>query len=337
MYLDEWSSANWSLEGYLSQFDARLLSTPEGRRALTCLDPLLFGLIYFRHHLRSGANHDGPVTLADFHLDMCRRCLTWIDGRAHRDAEVAPRDSGKSTWNFLIRPAWALAHGHRNYVAAFADSGPQAQQHLSSFKMELNDNELLKLDFPELCTPKFRQRGLTVSDNKNLYISEANQVFMAKGIDSSSLGSKQGAQRPDLILFDDIEPDESNYSEMQKDKRCHSMISSVMAMNLNAAVLVSGTVTMHGSVVHDLVRTVLDPDGTWIEELKGRPDITQEGFTTNYYPALYDDPETGEARSVWPARWSVDWMTRPLNPDFVCPVHGAANKQAHGPVWDAGA
>lgn len=307
-YLKGVNSETFAYEAYLSQFDPRLLACSQGRRALTKLDPLLFALLYFPHHLRSGIHHDGSITMADFHIDMCRRSIWWVDGKSHRHAEVAPRDSGKSTWNFLIRPAWALAHKHRTYVAAFADSGPQAQQHLSTFKNELKENELLRKDFPSLCTPKLRDRGITISDNKNLYISHENQIFMAKGIDASSLGAKQFETRPDLILFDDIEPDASNYSEYQKDKRAHSMISSVLAMNLQAAVVVSGTVTMHGSVVHDLVRTVSDPGGQWTEELRGRPDITEEKFAVHYYPALFDDPTSGEKRSVWPQRWSVRYL-----------------------------
>ncbi|MGW5064256.1 hypothetical protein ACWEQ2_44535 [Streptomyces sp. NPDC004096] len=45
-YLDGMDAEKFSLDTYLSQFDARLLADPEGRRTLTRLDPLLFGLDY---------------------------------------------------------------------------------------------------------------------------------------------------------------------------------------------------------------------------------------------------------------------------------------------------
>jgi hypothetical protein len=306
-YLDGITAANFDWEAYVCQHDPVMLLDPRGRRVLTKLDPLLFGLLYFQKHLRSGDMHDGPVTLADFHLDMCRRSYEWIRPGRHRAAEVAPRDSGKSTWNFLLRPMWALAHRHRKYVSAFADSGPQAEQHLLSFKQELDENELLRLDHPGLCTPKKRVTGVSVSDTKNLYVSRNDQIFSAKGIDSSTLGAKVGNQRPDLILFDDIEPDASNYTEYQKDKRAHSMIASVLPMNLQAAVIVSGTVTMAGSVVHDLVRTVTQPDGDWKELINPDCDITQEDFEVHYYPAIVDNGD-GTERSVWPEKWPMEFL-----------------------------
>lgn len=311
-YLEGLTGANFDYLEYLGQFPEELLLNSKGRRLLTKLDPLLFGLLYFPHHLRSGAMHDGPITLADFHLDMCRRSREWITPGRHRAAEVAPRDSGKSTWNFLLRPMWALAHRHRVYVAAFADSGTQAEQHLLSFKKELDENQLLRKDHPSLCEPARRLSGTSVSDTKSLYVSRNNQIFQAKGIDSSTLGAKVGNQRPDLILFDDIEPDASNYSEYQKDKRAHSMISSVLPMNLHAAVIISGTVTMPGSVVHDLVRTVIAPEGDWHETVNPDCDITQEDFDVHYYPALFDGPD-GLPRSVWPAKWPVDYLVSQQN------------------------
>lgn len=306
-YLDGVTSEDFDLVDYLARCDIQFMRTSKGRRWLTRLDPLLFGLLYFPHHLRSGDNHEGPITLADFHLDMCRRSRHWIMPGRHRAAEVAPRDSGKSTFNFLIRPMWALAHRHRKFVAAFADSGAQAEQHLISFKQELDENELLRQDFPGLVSPAKRISGVSVADNRNLYVSQNKQVFMAKGIDSSTLGAKLGVQRPDLILFDDIEPDEANYSEYQKDKRCSTIINAVLPMNLKAAVIISGTVTMPGSIVHDLVRTITEPEGEWREHLAHRPNITEEGFEVNYYPALYQD-DAGDYRSIWPQRWSVGYL-----------------------------
>src|SRR5882724_3608673 len=112
------------------------------------------------------------------------------------------RGSRKSTWLFLILPAWALAHGHRKYVAAFADTATQAETHLKSLKMELDTNELLRFDFPAFCSPSLRPDGRTVANDQSLTVRANDAVFMAKGIDSSALGAKVGSQRPDCILFD---------------------------------------------------------------------------------------------------------------------------------------
>src|SRR5690606_4851931 len=234
----------------------------EARRLLTRMDPQLFALIYLSKHLRGPETGDS-VSFSRFHVELADSAKQWarrdLGPREHREAWVAPRGSGKSTWLFCILPIWALAHGHRRYVAAFADSGPQAMQHLISFKRELDTNLLLRHDYPELCNPSRRPSGGSVADTQSLYIAASGAVFQAKGIDSSTLGAKVGNTRPDVILFDDIEPSASNYSAYQKEKRQDTIVNAVFPMNLNAVVLFAGTTTMYGSVIHDIVRTVTEP------------------------------------------------------------------------------
>lgn len=286
------------------------LSTTAARLAACELDPMLFGVIYFGKHLTDKAA--GTVSMADLHLDMCRRARQWarkdLGLEEIRDAWVAWRESGKSTWNFLILPTWALAYGHRLYALAFADSGPQAQTHLMTFKLELGMNPLLQLDFPELCTPGKRRANIQASDNRSMYIAQSGAVFHAKGIDSSTLGTKVGDVRPDLILLDDIEPDESNYSELQKDKRLHTVLSAVFPMNQRAAVSLTGTVTMAASIVDDIVKTTREPNAPdppdWPAEAK---------FKVRYYPLMRQIEATGELESAHEQRFPLSWIREPIS------------------------
>jgi phage terminase large subunit-like protein len=307
-YLADIHGETFTVEDYLGRIEDEwpgLLGTTRGRKILSRLDPLLFAILYFPHHLQSGSDHQGPITLSRFHIEACQLARSWADGKRHRDAVIAPRGSGKSTWFFLILTTWALAHRHRTFVAAFADSASQAQQHLISFKQELDNNDLIRMDFSGLVEGAKRVSGASVADRKDLYVSRNQQVFQAKGIDSSTLGAKVGNQRPDLILFDDVEPDESNYSDYQKVQRLSTIINAVFPMNLNAAVVFSGTVVMAGSIMHDLVRTVTEEqeaeDESW-------PDwVYEEGISVHYYPALSWDGD-GNAISIWPQMWSTEWM-----------------------------
>lgn len=307
-YLDGITGESFTVEDYLAKIEAEwpgVLTTSHGRRVLCRLDPLLFALIYFPEHLRAGTSHEGPITLSRFHIEACQIARSWIDGGRHRDAVIAPRGSGKSTWFFLILSTWALAHLHRRYVAAYADSAAQAQQHLISFKQELDDNALLRKDHPGLVQGAKRVSGASVADRKDLYVSTNHQVFQAKGIDASTLGSKVGNQRPDLILFDDVEPSEANYSDYQKDQRLATIVNAVFPMNLNAAVVFSGTVVMFGSIMHDLVRTVTEEQEMEDDSWPGWVD--EEGVAVHYYPAL-DWDEEGNPISIWPQVWSTEWM-----------------------------
>lgn len=302
----------------LRDFDPRLLTVPEGRRALSQNDPLMFAAIYMPHHLKD--SEKSSITLCDFHTDLIgyARTLTADSGsmspKANRDCFIAPRQSGKSTWIFTIIPMWAAAHGHKKFIAAFSDSETQAENHLFTFKQELMNNELLREDFPELCASKEGQSnaGRALMNNRNQIMQSNGFIFMAKGADSAALGMKVGALRPDLLLFDDIEKGESNYGPTEIRKRKETLISDLFYLNTWAHVAIVGTTTMPHSImdqirkVHDaksiydgpedLFRDSLDADLRW---------VVDENITTHYWPVVLQEND-GTEFSLWPERWSME-------------------------------
>jgi hypothetical protein len=301
-YLADIDPASWTWAAYLLRYSTAQLTTDRARRSLCRVDPLLFAIIYLRHHL-SCDETGGQISISQFHIDLCRSARQWIRrdiGPAEcRDAWVAPRGSGKSTWAFLILPLWALAYRHRKYIAAFANTATQAEGHLASLKRELDENSRLRRDFPKLCAAKRRPNGMPVADRQDVYIAASGVAFTARGIDSSTLGAKIGEQRPDEIILDDIEPDASNYSEHEKEKRLATVRNALMPMNLNAVLWFVGTTTMDGSIIHDLVRQATDPDSPqWPREEKVR---------VHYYHAIIDQPD-GTRVSLWPQRWTIAYL-----------------------------
>lgn len=296
---------------YLARFAARrfkdgtrMLDNPFGRRYLTRLEPRLFALVYLRHHL-AGAETGGVVSFSEAHREWYDHMLGWVkpqvEPKTWRHAYVAPRASAKSTTWFLVAPLWAAAHRHSRFVAAFADSASQAEGHLTTLKRELDTNELLRKDYPELCEPAVREgRGVKVADNRAMMQQRNGFVFAAKGVDSSALGMKVGEKRPDLIILDDVEPDASNYSAHLVGKRLATIQNALLPLNEWARVVLVGTVTMDGSLIHQLVRstTTSAQPAQW---------ITDERFVCHYYPALTTGDD-GEPRSLWPEKWSVEYL-----------------------------
>lgn len=297
---------------------APLLKTAEGRRVLTRHDPLLFARIYFPHHISNPV--DGSMTVCDFHIDLLDYAESWArpvgKSKEYRSCFIAPRQSGKSTWIFLLLPMWAAAHGHRKFVAAFSDSEAQAITHLHTFKMELMNNELLANDFPELVAPaKVGNSSKEMLNNRNQIMQDNGFIFMAKGADSAALGMKLGAQRPDVLLFDDIEPGESNYSEYEARKRKETLVSDLFALNTWAVVAIVGTTTMPNSLIDqmrkvhahaaeytgepELFREALDPELRW---------IVDENINVHYWPVILG--EGGDERSLWPERWSMEDLNK---------------------------
>lgn len=295
-------------------------TTPSSRRAATVDDPLLFAWTYLPHHLRSEETGD-QITLSVVHQAWAEYARGWMGGlggpQEHRDTFVGPRGMGKSTWFFLILPMWAAAHEHVKFIAAFADSATQAETHLQTFRHELDANTLLRKDYPELCRPAVRgrrsetptgpaeaQRGTLISDNRGMTMAASGFVFAARGIDSGNLGMKVGSRRPELLILDDVEPGEAGYSAEQMKKRLGTIKDVIFPLNVNARVVIVGTVTMPGSIVHQLVRSrggAEDSD----KELEW---ISEENIAVHYH-APFITHDDGTETSVWPGRWSTEFLT----------------------------
>jgi phage terminase large subunit-like protein len=282
LFGDAWHSA-WRTE-------------PEYRRWATRLNPVLFAYTYLSHHL-SSPETGGRMSLARHHVDMAAAAVRWRRPGAHRDAWVAPRGGAKTTWQFLILPLWALAHEHRRFCVAFADTESQAVKHLDDVRIELAENDLLLYDFPGLGSP----RGRRTRNNGTEYVSSSGAAFMARGMGTSSLGLKRGSARPDLLVGDDLEPDEGSYSPAGKVARLSTWQNKVLPMNEQAAVSLAGTVTMHGSILHDVVRAE-------IGEGHPAPWIADGGWRTHYYPAITQDPATGAEVSYWETRHPLAYL-----------------------------
>jgi len=283
---------------------ANPLNIPEVRRKLTVHDPLLFAVLYLPHLIKMDPTRrtdaPGNITFADLHLELCRYARRWEalpEPRQSREAFIAPRSCGKSTWLFLILPMWAMAHRHIDFIAAFSSAGPQATKHLAGFKNELDTNELLRTDFPKLCAAMKRPGGQSVADTQKMYFSKSQQTFAAAGLDEEILGlTDPRKRRPQLIIMDDIEPDEANYSQHQAGKRMLSVRDTILPMNERAHVALVGTVTMLGSLVHQLVQTKIEKEepADWIVE---------ERFQVNYF-----DPIPDGTRSIWAEKWPLEYL-----------------------------
>lgn len=287
----------------LKDVPVELLKISEGRIALTKYDPMLFALTYLPHHLQ---NAQGQITLSEFHVDLAEYGKLWTAPPAkpkqHRDAFIAPRECGKSTWIFLILPMWAAAHGHVKFIAAFSDAASQAETHLMTFKNELESNEILQADYPELCKPKVvSSTGRAMASNSWRIIQSNDFIFDANGIDTNSLGKKVFGQRPDLIILDDIEKGEKNYSEYQAGQQKNTVFDDIAPMNIYARMIFVGTTTMPNSVIDQFRKYAEGYDNQELNWIK------DQNITVHYYPAIIQNDD-GTERSVWEEKWSLDWL-----------------------------
>lgn len=264
----------------------------EYRRRWTRDSPLRFALVYLEHDLVLQGVEPPTMTFSSFHLALCRSARRWQQPKRWREGWIAPRQMGKSIWGFKVLPLWAIAHKHRNFFWAFSYTKDQAVAHLANLRMELDSNELLMRDFPEL-RPK-RIRG---ASNTQSTVVAGGGTFEAVGLGGTVIGRRAGSDRPDLMIGDDIEPLEEDYSVEQRAALLRKFLVGILPMGAaHAAVGIFGTVTMYRSITHDFVL-----HGKGREEIEW---IVNNGFIPRVFPGIVEEAD-GTTSSLWPDRWPL--------------------------------
>ena len=116
-------------------------------------------------------------------------------------AMAMPRGSGKTT---LAECAclWAMLNGHREFVALIGSDEGHASDMLESIKMELDGNDLLLADFPEVVFPIQRLDGIANRCNGQLYAGDRTYIgWTAKEIVLPTVRPQGWPDHPHLKSF----------------------------------------------------------------------------------------------------------------------------------------
>lgn len=188
---------------------------------------------------------------------------------------------------------WATLYGHRRYVPIIGADETAASDNIESIKRELEENDLLFEDFPEVCFPvralegKHQRCDSQICDGKRTYIKwtaerivlptiegskASGAIITAKGITGGLRGMKKKTAdgtnlRPDFIICDDLQTEESASTPGGIRKRMKILMKSVLRLcghRKKLAIVVNGTVIQEG----DLMDFLTDPEKapTWQSE-----------------------------------------------------------------------
>jgi len=179
-----------------------------------------------------------PLPWSPDHLDAIRILQqTILAGGLYAFAMY--RGGGKTT---LCESAdeWAHIYGHRRFSVIIGSTGDAATDILETIKLDLETNELLYDDFPEVCHAIRALEGIANRCNGQTLEGHSTQlewgqdeivfptvsgapssgsIIRVTGITGRIRGIKRGKLRPDLVLLDDPQTDESAASPMQNKKR----------------------------------------------------------------------------------------------------------------------
>jgi len=188
------------------------------------------------------------------HLKVIRRIEQAVL-RGGLFAMAMPRGSGKST---ICECAciWAVLNGHREFVCLIGSDEGHAMDMLDSIKMELDGNDLLLEDFPEVVYPIQCLDGIANRCNGQLYKGErthigwtareivlptipgskaSGAIIKVAGITGRIRGMKYKRAdgmtvRPTLVVLDDPQTDESARSLSQCATRESILAGAVLGL-----------------------------------------------------------------------------------------------------------
>ena len=149
--------------------------------------------------------------------------LQWAltNGRSNTLAECLPRGFGKSTIIAVAAPLWSVIGKDppqvkgaartplKHYILIMKDSFDQAKLELQSIRSELEGNEKLRRDFGDFVGAPWGKAEITTSNGSKID---------ALGTGQKVRGRRHGPHRPDLVIADDLENDDTVQSPTQRMK-----------------------------------------------------------------------------------------------------------------------
>jgi hypothetical protein len=169
--------------------------------------------------------------------------------RGQRRAILAPRGNAKSTWATFAYPIWCACHGTEPYIVLTSDTGDQARQYLDNIRNELEGNDGLLRDYPDLV------EGATSWSQDKVRLGNG-VVLKALGTGSKIRGRRERQHRPTLILVDDPQNEEHIISPLQRERSWNWLVKDVCnAGGPRTNILVLGTALHRESIVCRLQTT----------------------------------------------------------------------------------
>ena len=195
---------------------------------------------YFPHYVRSPYRSE----LHDYLFKTLPEILQ--DPKSVNMATAAPRGEAKSTLVSQLFTLYCLVTQKKRYALIVMDSINQAYPMLESIKVELEFNQRLRIDFPEVAGQGRVWQATTI-------LTKANQKVEIAGSGKKLRGLRHGAYRPNLVILDDIENDEQVRSAEQRDKLHDWLKKTVLPLGVPGEkldVVYIGTILHYDSVLN---------------------------------------------------------------------------------------
>jgi predicted phage terminase large subunit-like protein len=268
---------------------------------------IYFGDTFFKHLITSPP--------CEFHLEVAEQLREVVASPEQSfNAEAAPRGFAKTTWVNTIFPVWCIVYEKKQYIIGISSAASNAHNNLENIKFELSTNKLLKEAFPKACGEGRVWRQDVILTNNGIKVE-------AVGASMQIRGRLHHGNRPDLIILDDVETDESVATQEQRDKLLRWYDRAVVKAGspktdyfvigtvLHTESLLATLLTRIGYNSHKYKAIINWPDrkdlwDQWTEILVNLNDLKREETALAFYRANEHEMNKG-AELLWPDRWPL--------------------------------
>ena len=229
--------------------DKMIDGTSEERKYLGSLSFMAFASVYFLDYF--------TYPPADFHKDFNNDLHDLVEGRIREVAWIAFRESAKTSYAklFII---WLICYKKRFYINVDSFDRENAERILFDIAFEMVNNKRLQADFGVLFS---KERGIDqIKQNRiNNFVCENGIRIEAHSTQESVRGRIHLNQRPDFLLFDDIETNKTKDSEAYTKQVKDHLTEAQAGMSPDGFILYLGNyITEYGNIAWLMKRAETD-------------------------------------------------------------------------------
>ena len=223
---------------------------------------------------------------------------------------MMPRGFSKTTLTNAVTLYYILFQESR-FTVYLSETASHSEMQLANVKRELEGNERIKAIFGELKPPERQGRKWT----GDIFETITDVVVAARGRGAQIRGMQMNARRPDRIIMDDVEDDESVKTEEQRQKTrdwfYKEVLPALPIMDSNATIIALGTLLHIEALLQTLrgdpewtsvVFGALDVDGEplWADAMDGdkierkRQSFARAGQLSSFYMEFFNTPRSEE-------------------------------------------
>jgi predicted phage terminase large subunit-like protein len=188
------------------------------------------------------------------------------------------RNSAKSTIMSLSYIIWSIINGRAKYIMLVSENQQKAQTLLNHIKEELENNELLRRDLGPF------QEDRAIWNAVSITLTRYDAKITAVSTEQSIRGLRHKHHRPDIVIIDDAENQESVRTQESRDK---------LYKWLSGDVIPAG----HSKTKTVIIGSILHPD-CLIKRLQKQIDLGKIDGIYRMYPIVDEN-----GNPLWPGRF----------------------------------